>query len=199
MKTTQSVRRSFISELMQLGPNAKMKQKWVDGSVSNIGSDKMYAGDGITDGTGTIYRSSITEEGGIIKTTILIDLTGCSSATSDLDIIGIGTEDANLGQITAAKNGTILAGSMKCLELPSSLTDIDLYSATVGTGAFEDGIAALTETALLTKGGAWAAMAEDDLTALPAADGFLYLVNGAADTADVFTAGKFLLELWGYR
>jgi hypothetical protein len=184
---------------MQLGPNAKMKQKWVDGSVSNIGSDKMYAGDGITDGTGTIYRSSITEEGGIIKTTILIDLTGCSSATSDLDIIGIGTEDANLGQITAAKNGTILAGSMKCLELPSSLTDIDLYSATVGTGAFEDGIAALTETALLTKGGAWAAMAEDDLTALPAADEFLYLVNGAADTADVFTAGKFLLELWGYR
>ena len=199
MKTTQSVRRSFISELMQLGPNAKMKQKWVDGSVSNIGSDKMYAGDGITDGTGTIYRSSITEEGGIIKTTILIDLTGCSSATSDLDIIGIGTEDANLGQITAAKNGTILAGSMKCLELPSSLTDIDLYSATVGTGAFEHGIAALTETALLTKGGAWAAMAEDDLTALPAADEFLYLVNGAADTADVFTAGKFLLELWGYR
>lgn len=156
------------------------------------------AGPGITDGVGTVFRSSVVKVGGVIKTEILIDLTGCSSATSDLDIIGVGTGLAYLGRITPEINGTILAGTVTCLELPASLTDIDLYSATEGTGVFEVGVGTLTETALLTKGGAWAAMAQDDLTAVPAANEYLYFVNGAADTADPFTAGKFLIELWGY-
>lgn len=156
------------------------------------------AGAGITDGTGTIYKSGVTRSGGVIVTSILMDLTGLSSATSDLDIIGIGTSAAHIGQITAAVNGTILGGRMTCLELPASLTDIDLYAADEGTGKFEDGIAALAETALVTKGGAWAAGAVNYMTGLPAADQYLYLTNGAADTADPFTAGRFLIELFGY-
>ena len=160
------------------------------------------AGAGITAGTGTIYESSVIKIGGIIYTTILIDLTGLSSATSLLDIIGIGsTASATLGKITAARNGTILSGKITCLELPASLTDIDLYAATVGTGAttyFEAGIAALVETKLFEKGGAWAAGDVGILEAMPAADAFLFLVNGVADTADVFTAGKFMIELEGY-
>lgn len=155
-------------------------------------------GGGISAGSGCIYRAGIVRFGGLIKTSIFIDLTGLSSATSDLDIIGVGGLPAHLGQINAAESGTIIGGTITCLELPSSLTDIDLYSATVGTGVFEDGIAALTERVLLTKGGAWAAMAVDDLTGLPADGEYLYLVNGAADTADPFTAGKFLIELYGY-
>ena len=46
------------------------------------------AGTGITGGTGTIYRSSVIREGGIIKTSILIDLTGLRSTGSG-DIIGV--------------------------------------------------------------------------------------------------------------
>jgi hypothetical protein len=178
--------------------NAGMTQDLPDGSVADFSFGKINAGLGITGGVGTIFETSVTKVGGIITTRILLDLTGLSSATTDLDIIGVGTEVAHLGQITPAVNGTILAGTMKCLELPATLTDIDLYSAVEDTGVFEAGIATLDETALLTKGGAWAAMAEDDLTALPAANEFLYLVNGAADTADPFTAGKFLIELLGY-
>ncbi len=160
------------------------------------------AGAGITAGSGTIYQSSVIKIGGVIYTKILIDLAGLSSATSDLDIIGIGAvAPAHLGQITAARNGTILTGKMTCLELPATLTDIDFYSATLGSGAttyFEALITDLTQRALVTKGGAWSAGDVNVLTGLPAANEFLYLVNGASDTADAFTAGKFLIELEGY-
>ena len=168
--------------------------------VSDTVRDIPVAGTGITDGVGTVYASSVHKRGGIYTTSILMDLTGLKSATSDLDIIGdaVNTGPAHLGQITAAINGTILGGKMTCLELPASLTDIDLYSATVNTGAHEDGIAALVETALVTKGAAWAIDSAEAFTGVPTANDYLYLVNGAADTADIFTAGKFLIELYGY-
>jgi hypothetical protein len=157
------------------------------------------AGAGITSGTGTIYRSSVRKIGGIIYTNILLDLTGLSSATDDLDIIGIGAGAAHLGQITAAQNGTILEIRMTCLEAPVSLTDIDLYAATEATGVFEAGIGTLTDTALINAGGAWTNGMVKGATAVPAANQYLYLTNGAADTADPFTAGKFLIELIGYE
>jgi hypothetical protein len=157
------------------------------------------AGTGITAGVGTVFRTSVSQRGGIITTQILIDLTGLSSATSLVDIIGIGAGPAHLGQITTAVNGTLLGGTMECLELPASLTDIDLYSAVEATGVFEDNESTLTATALYAKGGAWAAGDRDTLTALPAANEYLYLVNGVADTADPFTAGRFLIEFIGYN
>lgn len=162
--------------------------------------DIPVAGAGITDGVGAIYRASVHERGGIITTSILLDLTGLKSATSDLDVIGeaVTAAAAHLGQITDAINGTILAGRMTCLELPASLTDIDLYSATVNTAVHEDGIAALDEVAVLTAGGAWALNETASFGSMPRANDYLYLVNGAADTADDFTAGKFLIELYGY-
>ena len=78
------------------------------------------AGTGITGGTGTVYKSSVQRTGGIITTTILIDLTGLRSTASG-DIIGVnGTSNpCHIGQITAARNGTIIAGSMECFEAPA--------------------------------------------------------------------------------
>lgn len=158
------------------------------------------AGAGVTGGTGTVYASSVRKVGGIYYTKILIDLTGLTSADSDLDVIGIEdtAEVCHIGQVTAARNGTIFGGMMTCLEVPASLDDIDLYSATVGTAVYEDLITDLTETALVTSGGSWTAGEVLPLTGTPAAGSYLYLTNGAADTPDVFTAGKFLIELVGY-
>jgi hypothetical protein len=159
------------------------------------------AGAGITDGTGTIYESSVSREGGIVTTQILIDMTGLKSATSDVDIIGeaVTADPSHLGQITAAQNGTILGGDMQCLEVPASLDDVDLYTANEATGAHEDGIATLTASAaLVTAGAAWTLGLIKAFSAVPPADDHLYLVNGAADTADDFTAGKFLIKLYGY-
>ncbi len=157
------------------------------------------AGVGITSGTGTIYKNAVTLDGGLIKTSIYIDLTGLASSTTDLDIIGVGVSPAYIGRITAAQNGTIDTIRMTCLELPAGgADDIDLYSATEGTGVFDGGIAALTETALLTSGGAWANGTVKGATAMPAANQYLYLTGGEAGTAATYTAGKFLIELYGY-
>lgn len=157
-------------------------------------------GAGISGGTGTIFKSSVQRVGDIIKTTILIDLTGLSSSTTDLDIIGQGTDPAYLGQITAAKNGTILTGRMTCLEVPAGgVVDIDLYSATAATGVFDGAVGDLTETAIITAGGNWTLAAIKAFGAIPAANAYLYLTGGAGGTAAAYTAGKFLIELEGYE
>ena len=158
------------------------------------------AGVGITAGTGTIYKSSVIKIGGIIKTMILLDITGLDSSTTNADIIGVDdTGVAHLGQITALRNGTILTGRMTCIEAPATGDpDIDLYSAAEATGVEDTLITALTETALLAAAASWTAGLEKVLTALPAANEYLYLVVGNTGVPATYTAGKFLIELEGY-
>jgi len=157
------------------------------------------AGTGITTGTGTIYRSSVQRVGGIITTRILIDLTGLRS-TGGADIIGVnGTAlVCHIGQITAARNGTILTGSMECFEAPAGGDpDINVHSATEGTGVEDGAIGDLTETLLVNAGDATLG-SKVYFTGVPAADEFLYLTTGAATDAD-YTAGKLFIELMGYE
>ena len=157
------------------------------------------AGTGITTGTGTIYRTAVQRVGGIITTRILIDLTGLRSTGSG-DIIGVnGTAlVCHIGQITAAQNGTILTGSMECFEAPAGGDpDINVHSATEGTGVEDGAIGDLTETLLVNAGDATTG-SKVYFTGVPAADEFLYLTTGAATDAD-YSAGKLFIELMGYE
>ena len=157
------------------------------------------AGTGITTGSGTIYRSSVQRVGGIVTTRILIDLTGLRS-TGGADIIGVnGTAlVCHIGQITAARNGTILTGSMECFEAPAGGDpDINIHSATEGTGVEDGAIGDLTETLLVNAGDATLG-SKVYFEAVPAADQFLYLTTGAATDAD-YSAGKLFIELMGYE
>ena len=157
------------------------------------------AGTGITTGSGTIYRSSVQRVGGIITTRILIDLTGLRS-TGGADIIGVNGTSlvCHIGQITAARNGTILTGSMECFEAPAGGDpDINVHSATEGTGVEDGAIGDLTETLLVNAGDATTG-SKVYFTGVPAADEFLYLTTGAATDAD-YTAGKLFIELMGYE
>ena len=157
------------------------------------------AGTGITTGSGTLYRSSVQRVGGIITTRILIDLTGLRSTGSG-DIIGVnGTAlVCHIGQITAATNGTILTGSMECFEAPAGGDpDINIHSATEGTGVEDGAISGLAETLLVDAGDATLG-SKVYFTAVPAADEFLYLTTGAATDAD-YTAGKLFIQLMGYE
>ena len=157
------------------------------------------AGTGITTGSGTLYRSSVQRVGGIITTRILIDLTGLRS-TGGADIIGVnGTAlVCHIGQITAARNGTILTGSMECFEAPAGGDpDINIHSATEGTGVEDGAISGLDETLLVNAGDATLG-SKVFFAAVPAADQFLYLTTGAATDAD-YTAGKLFIELMGYE
>jgi hypothetical protein len=157
------------------------------------------AGVGITAGVGAVYKTSVLKVGTLITTQIYIDLTGLASSTTDLDIIGVAGGPAHIGQVTAARNGTIEAIRMTCLELPAGgADDIDLYAATEGTGEFDAGIGTLAETALITAGGAWANGTVKGSIAVPSANQYLYLTGGEGGTAGTYTAGKFLIELFGY-
>jgi hypothetical protein len=174
-----------------------MLRELLDGQV--LAPTELAAGAGITAGVGTVINATQTRTGKLRKTSIFIDLTGLSSSTTDLDIIGVGTVPAYLARITAALHGAPCTGRMICLEAPvGGVTDIDLYSATVGTADFDEGIAALTETAHVTAGEAWTAGLEKAFTLGVPADNYLYLTGGAAGTAAPYTAGKFLIELEGY-
>lgn len=158
------------------------------------------AGVGITAGVGTIYKSSVQLEGGIYHTTILIDITGLGASTTDLDVIGVAGGGAHLGQITTAQNGTILAVRMTCLELPAGAADdIDLYSADESTIAFDAAISTATgEVILITAGAAWASGTVKASTDVPAPNQYLYLTGGEGSANGTYTAGKFLIELFGY-
>jgi len=145
------------------------------------------------------YASGWFLNGTLKITRIMVDLTGLVGSATDLDIIGNtgGAASAHMGQITAANNGTIVGGRVTCLEVPAGgATDVDFYSATVSTGAQDVDVTTLTETALVTSGGAWTSGAVKGMTTVPPANDYLYIVNGAA-SAGTFTAGKFLIELFG--
>ena len=160
----------------------------------------LAAGAGITDGSTTVHTTGVEKVGDLFKTTIYLDITDLQSSTTDLDIIGTGASASYIGQITAALNGTVFFGQITCLESPATgVTDIDFYSATENTGVFDAGVATLTETALLTKGSAWTGAVATPIimTALPAADEYLYLTGGAAGTVGTYTSGQFMIELWG--
>lgn len=150
-------------------------------------------------GTGTIYKAGATKVGDVFKTNIIIDLTGAQSAATDLDIIG-NAAASHIGQLTAALNGTtVLMGIMTCLEVPiGGAIDIDLYKATVGTGAYDAAVTGLAgQGVLITSGGNWTLGLVKSMTGTPAANDYMYLTSGAA-TGGVYTAGKFLIEIWGY-
>jgi hypothetical protein len=161
----------------------------------------MTPGTGISTGTGTICEHTVYKIGGLYKTEILIDLTGLNSGGTANDIIGKDGETANchIGQITAAVNGTIVAGRVTCFETPNGGDpDIDIYHADGATGAQDANIdtADSGSAVQLINHGDWTAEDLDYLTTMPAADEYLYLACGTATDAD-YDAGILLIELWG--
>lgn len=158
----------------------------------------MTGGTGITTGVGTILRSSVTKMGGLFETRILIDLTGLNGGGTGADIIGVNSAaNCHIGQITAAVNGTIFGGYMRCLEVPTgSNADVDLYAATDATGTEDAAATGLAGQAILLNGGTWTLSLTSALTAYPAANTYLYLASGTA-TAATFTAGIYEIVLFG--
>ena len=144
------------------------------------------------------YTTGVVRHGPIIETTIYIDLTGAKTTTTDLDIIG-DTGACHIGQVTTAINGAIFAGEIHCAEVPTTgADDIDLYEASVATGAYDADASGLTNAAaLVTSGAAHAIGTVKPFTALPTADYYLYLANGEAGTVGTYDAGILVIKLWG--
>jgi hypothetical protein len=127
----------------------------------------------------------------------MIDLTGLSSGGTAGDIIGTATANpAFIAQITTADNGTVFGVKMTCYELPAGGdTDIDLYSATEGTGVEDVAISTLTETQIINSG--TLALGTTAFGTEIAANQYLYLVGQGTSNA-AYTAGRLLIEIFGY-
>ena len=177
------------------------------GAVTVTSGDKMAneaVGSAGIEGTAAVYitqvnrlKSDVSTNVNIVKTSLMIDLTGLKDGGTAGDIIGKdGSGVAYIGKVTTANQGVVFGVTMTCLETPAGgSTDIDLFSATEGTGVNDTGIGALTETSIINAGAAAAGtmVAGGDI----AADQFLYLVSqGTGDAA--YTAGRFLIEILGY-
>ena len=138
---------------------------------------------------------------GLFVTELYIDLgdAAVSSKNTAGDIIGKAAGGAAyVGQITAANHGTVVAIEIICLETPATGDDdIDFYSATEGTGAYDGAIGDLAEAVVYERAAAWAAGDVKIASALPAANKYLYLTSGNGDTAGAYSAGKFLIRIYG--
>jgi len=195
--------RSDILELAELQTFTVPMSDWREHNdyatpLGGLGS--MAPGTGISSGVGTICAHNVSKRGGLIKTEILIDVTGLTSGATIGDIIGkLATANCHIGEIRAAVNGTIVYGQITCLETPAGGDpDIDFYSTvTEATGTQDVAISTLTGEVAFTNNGDWtgAIATPIALTALPGV-GYLYMVD-AGGTAVIYTAGQFLIELWG--
>ncbi len=177
------------------------------GVISVTSGDKMSAeavgGAGI-EGTAAVYitqvnrlKSDTSTNVNIVKTTIMIDLTGLKDGGTAGDIIGKdGAGVAYIAQVKTANQGVVFGVTMQCVEAPAGgSADIDLFSATEGTGVNDTAIGDLTETSIIN-GGTQAAgtlTAGGDIVA----DQYLYLVSQGTGDA-TYTAGRFLIEITGY-
>lgn len=177
------------------------------GAITITSGNKMSveaAGGAGIEGTAAVYvtqverfKSDTDTNVNIVKTTLMIDLTGLRDGGTAGDIIGKdGDGVAYIGQVTTANQGTVFGVTMTCVETPAGGgTDIDLYSATEGTGVNDTAIGDLTETQIINAGAASAGtmVAGGDI----AADQYLYLVGQGTGHA-AYTAGRFLIEITGY-
>lgn len=126
-----------------------------------------------------------------------------SDAASDYDIDDVSVKKVSgafVGPFNASEVGSIFRGIITNLETPAgAVTDIDVYAADEATGLYDNAVADLTETALLTKGGAWSAdiNAKANLVAFPTDGQYLYFTAGAGAGGGTYTGGQFLLEFWG--
>ena len=116
------------------------------GAVTVTSGDKMAneaVGSAGIEGTAAVYitqvnrlKSDVSTNVNIVKTSLMIDLTGLKDGGTAGDIIGKdGSGVAYIGKVTTANQGVVFGVTMTCLETPAGgSTDIDLFSATEGTG-----------------------------------------------------------------
>jgi len=154
-------------------------------------------------GTALTARGSDATFSEVVVAADATDLIFTSDAASDYDIDDVEIYhlgSSHLGQFTVAVNGNLYRGEVTCIEAPvGGVTDIDFYSAVEVAGYFDLDVTTLTETVIRTNGGAWSAAPQTPiaLTALPAANEYLFPCGGAAGTAAVYTAGIFEFRFWG--
>ena len=155
--------------------------------------------------TGSAYQCKVANVNGETITTLLVDIEGMKSKDDEGDVIGIATVGSSyLMKWETAIHGILYKIEMACLEAPIGGTeDIDLRSDLSSSATYDSN--GQNFTLLLTSGGDWAQGVRKGTdgsngtqTAI-ANNEYLYLVSGDANTDGVYTAGKYIIKLYGVK
>lgn len=158
------------------------------------------------DGAETV-RIKTQELNNEIVTTILIDLgTGGSAdivaSATDGDVIGeSGVAAAFITKLSEALNGVLYHAEMICLETPvGANTDINVVLNS--TSLAQDALATAEGHIIINNGAqAIGKFSTGDTTGIEAAAGanndYIYLANGAGGAGGTYSAGKFMIRLYG--
>jgi len=197
---------TFSGPVRSINGYEQISKNATSGKITVISGNKMATealGSAGIEGTAETYltqverfKSDTDTNVNIVKTTLMIDLTGLASSAAG-DIIGkSGTGVAYIGRVTTEDTGTVFGVNIECFETPAGGDpDIDLYSATEATGVEDTAITALTETLIINSGDLTAGSRVAGGTIV--ADQYLYLVAGSATNAD-YTAGRIVITIHGY-
>jgi len=140
------------------------------------------------------YRYTIN---GTIITEIKVDLQGLTSKNTANDVIGLAAGGAAyIGRNVVATNGVIYKMELICLETPTG-GDNDVNVVANASGTLEyDGAGG---TAYGVDGGdAVAGQVVEDLVQGLTANHYFYLTAGTGDLAAAYTAGQFLIRMYGH-
>ena len=176
---------------------------YVSGSIHC--EDPAATGRGAGAATGSAFSVRTTNLNGETITTILVDLEGMKSKNDDNDVIGIaGTDSASLMRWETARHGVCYKIEMACIEAPTGGTeDIDLLSNSSPSATYDTDGSGFT--ALLTAGGDWSLgkrLGTDGSNGVQtqlANNDYLYLAAGDSNTDGVYTAGKYIIKLYGVK
>ena len=136
-------------------------------------------------------------ENGVIITQIKFDLTGLASVATANDVIGLAAGGvAYIGRNVVATNGVIFKAELSCLETPlTGDNDVNVVTNASAALVYDD---AGGTTYISNSGDLLAGQTIQNLVpAIPAND-YYYLTAGTGDTAGTYTAGMYLLTLYGH-
>lgn len=148
-------------------------------------------------GTGVAPATYRMTESGVIITQIKIDLTGLKSKDTANDVIGLAAGGAAfIGRNVVAKNGVIFKAEFSCLETPvGGDDDVNVVINSSASLAFDD---AGGTTYISNSGDLLAGQTIQNLLPAITANHYFYLTGGTGDTAGVYTAGQYVLTLYGH-
>lgn len=136
-------------------------------------------------------------EGGVIITQFTIDLTGLASVATANDVIGLAAGGvAYIGRNVVATNGVIFKTEFSCIETPAG-GDNDVNVVVNSSGTLEyDGAGGTTY--ISNSGDLLAGQTIQNLVPALTANHYFYLTAGTGDTAATYTAGMYVLRLYGH-
>jgi hypothetical protein len=190
-------------------------------SLNKLGKSAATApGDGISS---AVVASTVVRSGHEVVTEIAIDLASSQGAltavATDGDVIAVSASSGThspgyLAKLDFTENGHIIAIDMTCLEVPTGgSADIILVSTGSATAVYDNSVTTTgTPITLIDNGQAWSlgkfvswssgsALTAGSLTISGSVEGdnsqYLYLANGAGSGAGLYTAGKYVIRLYG--